>query len=282
MSNINTDINEKQTFIFVDGSYYCFYRYYSLMNWWKNAYPENPIVNPMDNPIFVEKFKKTFIEKLKQIPKKLYLDKNLNLTLLVGKDCKREYIWRNEFFSKYKATRVYDESFFGGPFFKMAYEEKLFEQAGVKKVLNHDQLEADDCIAITIKKILEKYKDNCMIYIIASDHDYLQLHSEQVKIYNLAYKNIAESKTVVGKAEADLEIKIIMGDTSDNIPSVFSKCGFKTALKCYEDKQFFEKKMMGKKEFYDQYKLNKTIIDFCNIPVVLEKEFIANNIFNML
>jgi 5'-3' exonuclease len=278
MSNINTDINEKQTFIFVDGSYYCFYRYYSLINWWKNAYPDNPIENPIENAVFVEKFKKTFIENLKQIPKKLHLDKGVKPVLLVGKDCKRENIWRNEFFSKYKATRVYDESFLGGPIFKMVYEEKLFQQSGCKDVLSHHQLEADDCIAITIKYILDKYKENCMIYIIASDHDYLQLHSNQVKIYNLAYKNIAESKTVVGKADADLEIKIIMGDTSDNIPSVFPKCGFKTALKCYEDKNYFEKKMCNNEDFYKQYELNKKIIDFRNIPINLEKEFITNNI----
>ena len=277
---------QEKTFIFVDGSYYCFYRYFSLLNWWKNAFPENPIETqiPIENPVFVEKFKKLFIENLQNIPHKLHLGKSKSKSesdnkpiLIVGKDCKRENIWRNEFFPKYKGTRVKDEKFMGAPFFKMAYEEKLFEQAGTNNILSLDKLEADDCIAITVKNLLEKYKDKCKIYIIASDHDYLQLHGNQVKIYNLAYKNITESKTVVGKAETDLEIKIIMGDTSDNIPSVFPKCGFKTALKCYEDKEYFEKKMGKNPEYLEQYKLNQKIIDFRNIPKDLEELFIEKN-----
>jgi 5'-3' exonuclease len=270
---------EQKTFILVDGSYYCFYRYYSLLNWWKNAFPENPIDTqiPIENPIFVEKFKKLFIENLQNIPNKLHLDKNVKPILIVGKDCKRENIWRNELFPKYKGTRIHDEKFMGAPFFKMVYEEKLFEKAGTNNILSLDKLEADDCIAITVNHLLEKYKENCRIFIIASDHDYLQLHGDQVKIYNLAYKNITESKTVVGKADADLEIKIIMGDTSDNIPSVFPKCGFKTALKCYENKEFFEKKMGKNLEYMEQYKLNQQIIDFRNIPKDLKELFIEKN-----
>jgi hypothetical protein len=45
------------------------------MNWWKRAYPEEPIDDPYQNQIFVDKFKKTFIENVKNIPKKLNIDK---------------------------------------------------------------------------------------------------------------------------------------------------------------------------------------------------------------
>jgi 5'-3' exonuclease len=279
--NPNQDYENIKTFILIDGSYYCFYRYYAVLNWWKNAFPENPIENqiPIENSIFVEKFKKLFVENLLNIPQKLPLDKRNNEKpiIMVGKDCKRENIWRNEFFAKYKGTRGKDEKFMGGPFFKMVYEEKLFEQAGISSILSLDKLEADDGIAITIKYILEKYKEKCKIFIIASDHDYLQLQSDQVKIYNLAYKNITESKTVIGKATVDLELKIIMGDISDNIPSVFPKCGFKTALKCLEDKEFFKKKMEKNPGIQEQYNLNKKIIDFHNIPKYLEDLFVEKN-----
>ena len=57
------------TFIFVDGSYFCFYRYFALINWWRNACPEIPIDDPFQCEKFVTKFKKTFVEKLLQIPK---------------------------------------------------------------------------------------------------------------------------------------------------------------------------------------------------------------------
>jgi hypothetical protein len=46
------------TFIFIDGSYFCFYRYHSLLTWWKNAFPNDNLEDPYQNEIFVEKFKK--------------------------------------------------------------------------------------------------------------------------------------------------------------------------------------------------------------------------------
>ena len=280
--------NSNPTFILIDGSYFCFYRYYATQNWWKNAHPGEE--NPTESPLFVEKFKKTFIETVQQIPKKLSLDlessNNQNslpsnpLKMIVARDCKRESIWRNEFVENYKGTRVYNDGFMGGPFFKMAYEEQLFQQGGAEKdILYHPYLEADDCIALMVKQIQE-FNPESMIYIIASDKDYLQLQSQHVKIMNLMYKNIAESKSSTGDAETDLFIKIIMGDVSDNIPSVFPKCGFKTALKCVQDKTFFEKKMAGKPEYREQYQRNEKVVSFECIPKNLEEEFKQQNCLN--
>ena len=267
------------TFIFVDGSYYCFYRFYALVNWWKRAHPEEPLENPMDNAIFIEKYKKTFVEHLEEIPKKLGLNKEIKPILYVGRDCKRENIWRTELFPKYKANRVYDDGFKGGPFFQMAYQEDLFKLGGAQEVFSHPRLEADDCIAISVKQCVEKYPESD-IYIIASDHDYLQLQSEHVKIRTLTYKNIAESKTSTGDARKDLLIKIIKGDVSDNIPSAFPKCGFKTALKCSEDPAYLEKKMAGNPEYEKQFQFNETLISFQKIPQELVEEFLHNTKHN--
>lgn len=273
--NIEQDIiTMNPTFIFVDGSYYNFYRYFALLQWWKNVYPDEPLDDPMQNEIFVEKFKKIHIETLLKMPKKLKIDKNITPILLVGRDCKRENIWRNELFPQYKANRVNNQEngFMGGPFFKMAYDENLFIQGGAKAILKHPHLEADDCIAISVKHLVNRYPQ-CHIYIITSDRDYLQLNAHNVDLYNLTYKNIAETKGSTGNPEDDLEIKIIMGDTSDNIPSVFPKCGPKTAQKCIEDPEFFKKKMNDNPEYYKQYELNKKLICFDNIPENLVDEF---------
>jgi len=262
------------TFIFVDGSYYCFYRYFALLQWWKNAYPDEPLDDPYQNEKFVEKFRKTFVDNLQQMPKKLKIKKEpVKPILIVGKDCKREHIWRNDIFKHYKANRVNgpEDGFMGGPFFKMAYEEELFQKGGAKAILKHPKLEADDCIALSVKHLVHRYP-KCHIYIITSDRDYLQLNADNVDLYNLTYKNIAE-KNSTGNAEDDLEIKIIMGDTSDNIPSVFPKCGPKTALKCIEDPEFFKKKMNDNPEYYKQYKLNQLLVNFNNIPENLVEEF---------
>ena len=262
------------TFIFVDGSYYNFYRYFALMQWWKNSHPESPLNDPFQNKLFVEKFKKMHIENLQQIPKKLKIPKTTNPILIVGKDCKRENIWRMEIFSQYKATRV-QEGFMGGPFFKMAYEEELFQKGGAKAILSHPRLEADDCIAISVKYLLNKYP-KCQIYIITSDKDYLQLNAPNVGLYNLSFKNLTENKSSTGNPKRDLEIKIITGDISDNIPSVFPKCGPKTAQKCIEDPEFFKKRMEGNPDYYKQYELNKKLINFDNIPESIVEEFMAS------
>jgi 5'-3' exonuclease len=261
------------TFIFVDGSYYCFYRYYALQQWWKNAFPDEPLDDPYQNKKFVEKFRKTFVENLEQIPKKLKIHKEpIKPILIVGKDCKRADIWRNDIFPNYKANRVND-GFMGGPFFKMVYEEELFQKGGAKAILKHPRLEADDCIALSVKYLLNKYP-LCKIYIITSDRDYLQLNSHNVDLFTLTYKNLADGKTASGNAENDLKIKIIMGDTSDNIPSVFPKCGLKTAQKCIEDEEFFKKKMSDNEEYYKRFELNEHLIDFNKIPSNYASEFL--------
>ena len=58
-NNIFEQMKPNPVFIFVDGSYYCFYRYYALLTWWKNAHPETNLNEPYENKDFVDKFKKT-------------------------------------------------------------------------------------------------------------------------------------------------------------------------------------------------------------------------------
>ena len=45
----------------------------------------------------------------------------------------------------------------GGPFFKMVYEDNLFIEGGAQTILQHPKLEADDCIAISTKYLLNTY-----------------------------------------------------------------------------------------------------------------------------
>jgi 5'-3' exonuclease len=265
------------TFIFVDGSYYCFYRFFALQQWWKNAYPDEPLDDPYANEKFVEKFKKTFVDNLEQMPKKLNIHKDtIKPILIVGKDCKRQHIWRNKLFANYKANRANgpEDGFMGGPFFKLAYDTQLFQKGGAKAIIKHPQLEADDCIALSVKYLTKEYPE-CRIYIITSDHDYLQLNAPNVKLFTLTYKNIAEGKNATGNAKNDLLIKILMGDTSDNIPSVFPKCGIKTAQKCVEDENFFKKKMANNPTYYAQYELNEKLVSFDKIPNELVDEFMS-------
>ena len=235
-----------QNFLLIDGSYFVFFRYYALLNWFKLAKKEQIIDKehpPYENIEFVEKFKKTFVSKVKELEKKLKIKDPI---IVVGKDCPRKNIWRMQFLSSYKANRVYDDSFLGGPFFKMAYEDNLFIKGGANKILKYPGLEADDCLAIMTKKIKKTFPEG-KITIITSDMDYLQLACENVELYDLKYKKLTERKSSYNNAEKDLFVKILTGDKSDNIPGVFNKCGKKTVEKCYDDPIFFETKLFNAK-----------------------------------
>lgn len=257
-----------QIYILLDTSYFIFYRYYALIGWWKLAQPDIELGNPIENEIFVEKFKKTFTEKLKEIPKKL---KVKEYKLLAGLDCPRQDIWRNNFYEKYKVNRVYDDTFMGGPFFELG--KNILKELDIP-ILYHNKLEADDCNALTCKYILSQNKDN-LVYIIANDMDYLQLASDNVKIINLQYKDLTTSKKWSGNAELDLFCKIVIGDKSDDIPPIFKKCGPKTAIKYFNNQEQFHKQLK-EENAYEKYNKNKKLIDFNEIPEDLVLEFLVN------
>lgn len=150
----------------------------------------------------------------------------------------------------------------------MVYEDNLFEPA---TILSSPQLEADDCIALSVKHVLQKY-ETCRVYIITSDKDYLQLVEPRVKIFDLSFKNIAEQKSCLGDAQMDLFCKIVMGDVSDNIPSVLKKCGPKTAVKCYQNAEYFQERMKTENA-QEKFERNQKMIDFNYIPKELAEEF---------
>ena len=272
---MNTD--EKRNIVFIDGSYFIFFRYYAMLSWYKISKQEIPKIL-INDETFVERFKRTFIKKIKEIPKKLGIHKKSKTTIYVAKDCSKKDIWRNRYIEKYKATRDYKD-FQGQPFFKMAYDT-LFLEAGVKEILKHPKLEADDCIAIALKNMREnKQTELVNTYIITGDHDYLQLCGDDVKICNLKFKTINNEKTSTGDPKCDLFLKIILGDKSDNISRVFSKCGKVMAMKLWNNKNLFAEKLI-KENCKEKFILNKRIIDFDFIPKEYKIEFL--NTFNIL
>ena len=275
-------------YILIDGSYFIFYRYYALNVWWSHAaipLGETPLtpqpqaqvqqtelddisksqhINGVQQmelpPEFIEKFKSTFVSKIHDIDKKLKLK---NTIKYVGKDCRRSEIWRTALYPEYKATRGSSNDFVGATFFKTVYEENLFMKAGVKQLLSYPSLEADDCIALMAKH-LYKTEPDAHIWIIASDMDYLQITNDRIHLYDLKFKNICEKSS--GDPACDLFCKIVSGDKSDNIPSVFKKCGIKTAQKYFKDRELFLKKLAEDTAAQEIYKLNTTLVDFNCIP----------------
>ena len=267
---------EPKIFILVDTSYWIFYRYYAISQWWGHSNPETPLTNPYENEDFVEKFLKTFCESLAGFKKKQKIHKKPS-TIIAARDCPRASIWRNALYSDYKATRIKGDEFNGGPFFKHIYQDnnKLLYEAGVNSVVQFPNLEGDDIIALTKNYIRAKYED-ARIYIIANDHDYLQLLDENTEIVNFQNKYLKEASKVFNEPEKNLFYKIVLGDKSDNINPIFKKCGPKTCEKYYENNELFLE-ALKKENAYEKYELNKKLVDFRELPDELVSKFLGEN-----
>ena len=269
--------SEPKIFVLVDTSYWIFYRYFAIIQWWGHSNPETPLTNPYENEEFVEKFMKTFSESLTGFKKKQKIHKK-KVTIIAARDCPRTSIWRNALYSEYKGSRTKSDDFLGGPFFKHIYQDnnKLLYEAGADAILQFPNLEADDIIALTKNHIRAKYPDS-KIYIIANDHDYLQLLDEETEIVNFQYKFLKEAKKVFTEPAKNLFYKIVLGDKSDNIMPVFKKCGPKTCEKYYENNEAFNEALLKEVGAQEKYELNKKLVSFEEIPQDLITSFKTKN-----
>lgn len=286
-------------YIIIDASYFILYRYHALKAWWKFSNKDIFLGDsPHKNIEFMDKYISTFGEKLSEIIVKMKINvKNKNdiIKYIIAKDCKRSTIWRNDIYSSYKGTREKSIEETSISFiFKYVFDNNLFliknKNITEIQIVEYERLEADDCISLCVKYIKDKYEEKLLnnekeiinstkynIIIIASDIDYLQLCNENINVYNLKYNNINNNSQYNSQynSELNLFIKIVTGDKSDNISGIFKKCGHKTALKYYENKDNFEKKLNESNVYKELYERNKLLIDFNKIP-----EFYSNGFYN--
>lgn len=147
-----------------------------------------------------------------------------NLVFLM--DCARADIWRRGVYPEYKATRG-DKVGFNAGAFETAMEEvvKRFEGQGAV-VLSHPHAEADDLAAG-----VARWANACKVarlVIVTGDSDFLQLAGARVHVHTI-YGECALSSLSCGDPQRLLLRKILMGDKSDNIPSIRPRMGPKAA-----------------------------------------------------
>lgn len=193
--------------------------------------------------------------------------------ILFALDCPRDDIWRREIYPEYKATRTHANDFDREIFQKVyAFLERERERLMIRMV-KHPKLEADDICYILTKC---DYLSDCdKIVIIANDNDYLQLCSDRVMVVNKEGREIKERGC--GNAQRDLMRKILMGDKSDNIPSVCAGIGPKTAdkliaLAADEFDDWLRKKGVTAATNLER---NKKLIDMSHIPQQYIDELVA-------
>ena len=126
-----------------------------------------------------------------------------------------------------------------------------------------DEAEADDIIAI-IKKKIRDIQPNRNIVIVTGDFDYLQLADDNTSIIDLKDKLITDKS--LGDPKLDLLSKIISGDNSDYIPSIFNKCGPKTTAKFLDNLDSLKEKLTKDQKARNNFFKNRLLVDFDMIP----------------
>ena len=191
---------------------------------------------------------------------------------------KDRYTFRNEIYKDYKATRKSAPAELV-PQFKLIKD--LLRVMGVA-VYEMAGYEGDDILGT----LAFKYKDELPVLIVTGDRDSLQLSSEKVTVF-LTQKGISNMAEMTPSAVVQkygikpsqiIDMKALMGDTSDNIPGV-KGIGEKTAVKLLQKYENLEniyknieeikgaqktKLLSGKEDAYLSRNLAKIRID---IPI---------------
>lgn len=240
---LNNVIDLNNNICIVDLSYMTFTRFFAVRRWYeikmKTDRPDWKIpdnYNWTEDKIFMEKFDKLFFHKLF----KLCQNKNIPIhNIIFTIDCKHSNNWRVLSKETYKETRKDSHiknkfhNFDIFPYVRHNLIKELQEESR-NIVIKHDNLEADDLVAIIIEHL--KYKNyNKNIIIMSYDKDYVQLCDEQIICSDLNGKSLSHKIFETFKNGKEYLIyKILFGDISDNIkPCYISKeflkiCGIKT------------------------------------------------------
>jgi len=104
-------------------------------------------------------------------------------------------------------------------------------------VISVDGLEADDIIGYLANKF-EVHEGTQKVTIMSADKDFLQLVTDKVEIYSPTKKKIYKPKDVFEEFNVTstnfLNYKILMGDSSDNVPGI-SGLGPKKLIKLFPE-----------------------------------------------
>jgi 5'-3' exonuclease len=288
--------------VLIDSSYYNFFRFYATVRWYnfcpnRRKYATNKAW--VDNDIFMEMFERKWYDTLNTIIKKF------GNKIVFARDGKE--VWRYNIYPEYKQNRYgknidindicaqYGVSNLS-ELLNNSSKQQLCEEFGIQfdpnvsaedyiqtiinkqnespgpvfkhvnekyhtgyPVLRIPEAEGDDIIAVATKYI-KTINPEIKIVIITGDRDLLQLYEKgSIDIYDLKWEPMITDNTY-----KHLMRKILGGDTSDNIKPIYSGCGPKTIDKILNDEKLLEQ---IKEKYWDNFKLNSTLIDFNQIPL---------------
>lgn len=258
--------------ILIDTSYTLFHRYFAILRWLSLAESEiykdhiNDVnYNWLENDIFAKKYEKMYLEGIiKLIGKKIFK----NSTVIFCMDTPKEQLWRTEIKCNYKADRfdmTKKTNFI--PTFNYTYNTiipNLLKNNPNFHKIRINKLEADDIIATICKQI----NPNIKVYLLSGDEDFLQLG--RPNLYFINFKTKKPKELTVHDASLLLHKKLLLGDKSDCIPSIFpprfSSKIKKLLVNSIIDFNNFINNLNTDKEIINKYKHNDKLINFNHIP----------------
>ena len=296
----------KKVLLIIDGSFLSFVVNFRAFKTWQEQYAgmdtctiRPPEETDQDNlPDLVNEsqwFKKCLynaaVDKLNSIATivenstgMLYPQSNF-VDTIIAKDSKLVKSFRYSLYPEYKLTRKLNRAKRGqykiGPVFDELYANvfpSIFGDHAVQLVV--DGAEGDDVIASIARsqRIAEDYEK---IILISSDRDFVQLQIDRPVSQYDAKGEMVLPKLKHGSEVVDLTpqqalmIKIISGDSSDNIKPIKPKIGEIRAYKYITEKADEFKKMLREEPEVAQHLiLNSKLIDFKNIPVELSQKVV--------
>lgn len=261
----------KEPILFVDLSYFVFYRFFALVNWYRLSIEGNgdiDIAHLHEDEVFLKKLGRICGEHMSKLQQRVGLA-GKGERVFLATDCSRSTIWRHELFDGYKGARDAQASKYNREVFAYIYNIVVPELVATRgyHVLSAESVEADDIIGVMKMRLRTRYP-KLPIWILTNDRDYIQLCDEYTHITNLQDKMLIPEVS----AYVDLQWKILKGDSSDNIPSVFPRMQKKKLQTYIDDPALLEAALEAAPDARTRYNRNKCLIDMSMIPPhILEK-----------
>ena len=287
----------KKFLIVIDGSYFYYTCLFAATKDFIEKYPSEaaqwikPVEecdqNNLPNLINCEAYRKMLkrvvmwrLESIDNIAKNNFqkeLDNADTIDIVFAIDDKLTHSFRKDLYPEYKAQRALVKRQYKIQPIKDYIVDVIFKELEIENHYGYHLVkvagaEGDDVIATTLMKLKDNYLGTLLI---ASDHDFLQI--DGIREFDIFGK---EAKRQLGgedvSAKDYLIGKILMGDRSDNIKQVFTRCGPKTALKLVKDKDLLKKMLADDASSASRFALNKKIISFNDIPNELSTKILEN------
>lgn len=288
---------QKKFLIVIDGSYFNYTCLFGAAKNFTDDYPDEArlwikpanecdqknLPNLLNCDLYKRLLKKFVMRRLEAVDNiakanfQAELDKADVIDVVFAMDDKLSHSFRKDLYPEYKAQRAlvkrqYQLQPIKDYIIDVVFKELDVENANGYHLVKVAGAEGDDVIATTLLKLSDGYIGK---FLVSSDRDFLQI--DGIREFDLFGK---ESKRVLGDEEVSAEDylvgKILMGDRSDNIAQVFTRCGPKTALKWTKDKGALKEALAADQALASRYLLNKRMISFADIPTDLSNRIIES------